>query len=185
MERSAALMKEARTLFRQKDFAAAELRAKESVDVLIEQLGNNHVAVPQAMLEYVEILKVQKKDSEALDGYLEIAQLLEACVQEGKLPAVSGDLAGTYNNVAMLYYHTFRYRDAVPYFRKALAIWQQTEPASSSVIRVTEGNIQTNMMLAQHVESMEAQGAKIIKIDSTSRRPLSKEEEHNKYFANQ
>jgi len=67
----------------------------------------------------------------------------------------------------MLYYHKFQHGKSVPYFEKALAVWEKFYPPNDQKIVVTRGNIQVNRMLSQFDNQMQAGGVNVIKADFT------------------
>ncbi|ETO15361.1 kinesin light chain [Reticulomyxa filosa] len=139
--------------FEERDWEKAEKISYQ----LLQQAEKTHTKQSknywQAMMEYAEIEKMLHKDKEALELYLSIEKLTDDLFGDNHT-----EVASVCNNIAMLYYHTFQHKKTLPYFQKALKIWERLYDENDEKVSITRGNIQANTMMAQLEDQMTTEG---------------------------
>eukprot|EP01083_Nonionella_stella_P010489 29850_1 len=148
--------------FRQNDFAKAEVLARILLDRTKETFGAESAETWGASMEYIEVQKRLKNDEIALDLYLQLEPLTTTLFGEEHENAAS-----LFNNIAMLYYHTFQHTKTVPYFKKTLAIWEKKYPADDQRVVTTRNNIFVNQQMSFFDTESNKNGIKIMKMDFT------------------
>lgn len=165
--------------FQTSDFEQADIFAKILLDKAKKEHGEESVNAWNAWMEYIEVQKRLKKDKIALELYLNLEELTIKLFGDD-----SENAASVFNNIAMLYYHTFQHGKTVPYFKKALAIWEKKYPANDQHIITTRNNIIVNSQLAVFDQQSAKHGVKIMKFDYTrdlkGRKPQNDEEKVDK-----
>lgn len=148
--------------FEENDFVNAEKIGKLLRDAVEQRYGKESDEYWSSSMEYIETQKRLKNDQIALKLYLELEALTIKIYGEEH-----ENLASLFNNIAMLYYHTFQHGKSVPYFEKVLKIWEKIYPPNDQHIVITKGNIMVNRQMAHFDTECQNFGVKIIKKDFT------------------